>query len=62
MTMYQKLPNDPVMLLSFINTQLRDSYKDFDAFVAAFQVDKNTILDKMNLIDYSYDKATNQFI
>ena len=62
MTMYQKLPNDPVMLHNFINTQLRDSYKDFDAFVAAFQVDKNNILDKMNLIDYSYDKATNQFI
>lgn len=62
MTMYTKIPNDPVMLLSFINTQLRDTYKDFDTFVAAFQVDKNSILDKMNLIDYAYDEATNQFI
>lgn len=62
MTMYEKIPNDPVMLLSFINTQLRDTYEDFDAFVTAFQADKNAILEKMDLIDYAYDEATNQFI
>lgn len=62
MTMYEKIPNDPVMLLSFINTQLRDTYESFDAFVIAFQVDASEVLEKMSAIDYEYDAATNQFI
>lgn len=62
MTMYEKIPNDPVMLLSFINTQLRDTYESFDAFVIAFQVDASEVLKKMSAIDYEYDAATNQFI
>ncbi len=59
---YDKLPKDPVMLLSFINTQLRDHYKDFDAFLADFQLDKTNILEQMERIDYVYDEALNQFI
>lgn len=62
MTIYNKIPGDPVMLLSFINTQLRDTYESFDAFAIAFQVNKDEILAKMKSIDYEYDEATNQFI
>lgn len=62
MTMYDKIPKDPVMLLSFINTQLRDTYESFDAFAIAFQVDKEAVLRTMKSIDYEYDSATNQFI
>ena len=62
MTIYNKIPNDPVMLLSFINTQLRDTYESFDAFVIAFQVDREEVLAKMKGIDYEYDEKTNQFI
>lgn len=62
MTMYEKLPNDPVMLLSFINTQLRDTYESFDDFATAFQLDGNTILEKLKQIDYVYDETVNQFV
>ena len=62
MTMYEKLPNDPVMLLSFINTQLRDTYESFDDFATAFQLDGNTILEKLEQIDYGYDETVNQFV
>ncbi len=62
MTMYEKLPNDPVMLLSFINTQLRDTYESFDDFATAFQLDGNTILEKLEQIDYVYDETVNQFV
>lgn len=62
MTHYETLPKDPVMLLSFINTQLRDNFDSLDDFLASFQVDKETILTKMDSIDYSYDAAVNQFI
>lgn len=62
MTMYEKLPKDPVMLLSFINTQLRDTYESFDDFAAAFQLDGNAVLEKLKQIDYVYDETVNQFV
>ncbi len=62
MISYDQLPKDPVMLLSFINTQLRDHYRDLDAFLEDFQLDKEAILEKMALMDYAYDETSNQFI
>ena len=50
MTMAQ-LPKDPVMLLSFTNTQLRD-----------FMVDETEIVQTLKGIDYEYDTTRNQFI
>lgn len=62
MTMYETLPKDPVMLLSFINTQLRDTYETLYAFTNAYQLDTADIIKKMQDIDYEYDEKTNQFI
>lgn len=55
------LPNDPVMLLSFINTQLRDNYKSLADFCKAYMVELESISDKLASIDYFYDETTNQF-
>ena len=60
--MNQNLPNDPVMLLSYVNTQLRDFYSDLDRFCTAFDVNRDAIETKLELIDYTYDAGTNQFI
>ena len=60
--MNQNLPNAPVMLLSYVNTQLRDFYSDLDRFCAAFDVDRDAIEKKLELIDYTYNAGTNQFI
>lgn len=57
-----KLPNDPVMLLSYVNTQLRDFYPSMDEFCAAFDVKKEEIDNKLNLIDYQYDEKNNQYV
>ncbi|MCI5872733.1 MAG: DUF4250 domain-containing protein [Clostridiales bacterium] len=62
MTMYDKLPKDPVMLLSFINTQLRDTYESFEEFANAYQVDAAATIQTLRGIDYEYDAAANQFI
>ena len=71
MTEYQNLPNDPAMLLSFVNTQLRDNYPSFSEFVAAFHADAAvahidnlayTITEKLKMIDYEYDETQNQFV
>lgn len=62
MTMYDKLPKDPVMLLSFINTQLRDTYESFEAFANAYQVDTESTIAALRAIDYEYDAKLNQFV
>lgn len=62
MTMYEKLPKDPVMLLSFINTQLRDTYDSFDDFANAYQVNTSETLAALKSIDYEYDPIINQFV
>lgn len=56
------IPKDPVMLLSYVNTQLRDFYESLDAFCADKGAAKNELVDKLKSIDYEYDENTNQFI
>ena len=62
MTEYQNLPNDTAMLLSFVNTQLRDNYASFSELVAAFYADADAITEKLKMIDYEYDETQNQFV
>lgn len=62
MAMYETLPKDPVMLLSFINTQLRDTYESFESFAIAYQLDEKETIETLRGIDYEYDTAVNQFI
>jgi hypothetical protein len=57
-----QLPKDPVMLLSFTNTQLRDFYPNLHEFCKAFFVEEDIIIDTLKNIDYEYDEVTNQFI
>ena len=37
------LPKDPVMLLSYLNTQLRDNYDSLEALCDALDADQATI-------------------
>ena len=60
--MYQNIPNDPVMLLSFVNTQLRDYLTTLDLFCENFNVDRSELEEKLKSIDYEYNAATNQFV
>ena len=54
-------PKDPVMLLSVVNTALRDYYSSFDALVEDNEVDGDEILSKLASIDYHYDATLNKF-
>lgn len=56
------IPKDPFMLLSYVNTQLRDFYPDLDQMCQALGLEKKELEDKLSGIDYSYDKTTNQFV
>ncbi len=55
------IPSDPVMLLSFINMKLRDSYPNLSAFCDDLDVSESEIVKKLNDIGYTYNKDTNQF-
>ncbi len=56
------LPNDGAMLLSYINTQLRDFYPSLDELCKAMDVSKEDILEKLKNIDYEYDESLNKFV
>lgn len=56
------LPADPVMLLSYINTQLRDKYKSLDDLCEDMDVNADDIKSKLAAIDYTYNEELNKFI
>ena len=49
------IPKDPVMLLSYVNTQLRDFLKDKE-------LSGEELIKKLASIDYQYDADLNQFV
>lgn len=55
------LPKDPVMLLSVVNTALRDHYDSLEKLAEAYDVNPQDIVSKLNAINYIYDKNQNQF-
>ena len=56
------LPGDPVILLSVINTKLRDYYPSLDALCDDMQIDRKELTDRLDMIDYTYDAGRNQFV
>ena len=59
--MNYKLPNDPNMLLSFMNMMLRDRYSSLEEFCTVYAADINEITDKLSAIGYQYDEKLNKF-
>lgn len=55
------IPKDPVILLSFINTQLRDYYKTLEDLCQSLDINQEELTEKLNIIDYHYNQSTNQF-
>ncbi len=55
------LPSDPVMLLSFVNTKLRDEYDSPESLCDALDEDVNELKQKLSSIGYTYNKEQNQF-
>ncbi|MGN0612816.1 MAG: DUF4250 domain-containing protein [Porcipelethomonas sp.] len=55
------LPDDPVMLMSFINTLLRDKYSSFDQLCEDYNIKADGIINKLSAIGYNYNEVQNQF-
>ena len=56
------LPKDPMLLLSVVNTKLRDQYTSLDALCEDMQAGREKMETKLQNIDYTYDENTNQFV
>lgn len=56
------IPKDPVMRLSYVNTQLRDNYSTLDDFCKSLDVDKEELIASLEKIQYSYNAELNQFV
>ena len=56
------VPKDPVILLSFLNTKLRDHYSSLQALCEDLELEENQLKEKIAVIGYTYDSDRNQFI
>lgn len=55
------LPEDVFMLLSVVNTKLRDCYSSLDALCDDMGEDKEMIVSKLALAGFEYDEKLNKF-
>lgn len=56
------LPKDPMLLLSVVNTKIRDDYHTLDALCEDMQADREEIINTLKGIGYEYDESGHQFI
>lgn len=59
--MADNLPQDPVILLSYVNTQLRDFYGSFQDLCDDRGIAGGEIKEKLAAIGYRYSKEHNRF-
>lgn len=55
------IPKDPVMLMSYLNTQLRDNYSSLEELCRSLDLDQAQVEEKLAQIDYHYEAGANQF-
>ena len=55
------VPSDPFMLLSYLNTQLRDGFDSLEELCASICLDREAVCQKLQDAGFSYDEARNQF-
>ena len=56
------LPNDPLILLSYLNTKLRDEYDSLAALCDDLEEDEDEIKAKLSAVGFSYDAARKRFV
>lgn len=55
------LPKDPMILLSFINTQLRDNYDSLEELCESLDADMEAVNSALEAAGFSYDRERNCF-
>ncbi len=55
-------PKDPVMLLSIVNTYLRDRHSSLEDLCKSNDISKEELTKRLAAISYHYDDEQNQFV
>ena len=55
------LPNDPMILLSYLNTRLRDDYLSLDALCEDLDLFRAELEKKLEAVGFAYDAEQNRF-
>lgn len=55
------LPKDPYILLSVVNTKLRDEFPTLSELCASLGVDRTALESTLEAVGFRYDTTTNQF-
>ena len=56
-----EIPQDPMILCSYINMLLRDDYPSLDALCENKEIDRQTLEDKLKAVGFEYDPKHNRF-
>ncbi|MDY6099333.1 MAG: DUF4250 domain-containing protein [Bacteroidaceae bacterium] len=55
------IPSDPLMLLSFVNTKLRDQYASLDTLCDDLQLNRQELQRRLSEVGFEYDPGQNRF-
>lgn len=55
------IPKDPVILLSYVNTMLRDEYSSLDELCRSLDIQQEELEKKLSSIGYNYSPEHNRF-
>lgn len=55
------LPKDPVMLMSVLNTKLRDRYDSLEALCDDLELNRDELTIRLQEAGFDYDPEQNQF-
>lgn len=56
------LPRDPAILLSVVNTHLRDRYPSLQALCDDLDESEAELCDRLAVLGYHYDPSVNRFL
>jgi hypothetical protein len=55
------MPEDPMILYSYVNAMLRDRFGSLEEFCAANDADEEQLISKLSAAGFEYDRDLNQF-
>lgn len=55
------LPKDPMILLSYINTKLRDEYSNLEELCKELDISIESLKEELKSIGFQYNETINQF-
>lgn len=56
------IPNDPILLVDYVNTKLDSHFATLSEFCMDHELDEEELCEMLETVDYHYDEASNRFV